>query len=145
MIKIYNYIVNPGLIVIRIRKNGKEILKLSHHAYFGRGGFMSVFVYQTFEIRQDKFKEALDNLKKMKKYRNEQYDHTVEILTPISGKDHTYAILSTYEGLAEMELQNKKMFDNPEYTKLISEFFLKNITQGSIHTQIYRSSISDIK
>lgn len=104
---------------------------------------LSVFVYQTFEIKQDKFKEAIDNLKKIKKFRNELYDHTVEILTPISGQDHTYALLTTYEGLAEMELQNKKMFDDEKYTKLIGEFFLENITQGSIHTQIYRSSISD--
>lgn len=100
---------------------------------------MAVFVYQTFIIKQDKFKEGIENLKEIKKFRNEQYDHTVEILTPISGADHTYALLSTYEGLAEMELQNKKMFDNEEYLKLIGDFFLQNIEQGSMYTQIFRS------
>ncbi|MGG1674393.1 hypothetical protein ACIFOT_01460 [Neobacillus sp. NRS-1170] len=100
---------------------------------------MSVYVYQTFEIKQDKFKEGIDNLKEIKKFRNENYDHKVEILTPISGKDHTYALLSTYEGLAEMELQNKKMFDDEEYLKLIGDFFLENIIQGSMFTQIYRA------
>ncbi|MDN3017040.1 hypothetical protein PH210_12645 [Paenibacillus sp. BSR1-1] len=100
---------------------------------------MSVYVYQTFEIKQDKFKEGIDNLKEIKKFRNENYDHKVEILTPISGEDHTYALLSTYEGLAEMELQNKKMFDDEEYLKLIGDFFLENIIQGSMYTQIYRA------
>ena len=100
---------------------------------------MSVFVYQTFQIKQDKFKEGLDNLQNIKKFRNENYSHKVEILTPITGQDHTYALLSTYEGLAEMEMQNKKMFDDEEYLKLIGEFFLENISQGSMNTQIYRS------
>ncbi|MDQ6597260.1 hypothetical protein E2K98_07575 [Bacillus salipaludis] len=100
---------------------------------------MSVFVYQTFEIKQDKFKEAIENLKEIKKFRNENYNHQVEILTPISGKDHTYSFFSTYEGLAEMELQNKKMFDDEEYLKLISEFFLENVVQGSMYTQIFRT------
>lgn len=99
---------------------------------------MSVFVFQTFIIKQDKFKEAIENLKEIKKYRNEQYNHTVEILTPISGDDHTYALLSTYEGLAEMELQNKKMFDDEKYLKLIGDFFLSQIAEGSMHTQLYR-------
>ena len=103
------------------------------------GAKMSVYVYQTFEIKQDKFKEGIDNLKEIKKFRNENYDHKVEILTPISGEDHTYALLSTYEGLAEMELQNKKMFDDEEYLKLIGDFFLENIIQGSMYTQIYRA------
>lgn len=99
---------------------------------------MSVFVYQTFQIKQDKFKEGLDNLQDIKKFRNENYSHNVEILTPITGQDHTYALLSKYEGLAEMEMQNKKMFDDEEYLKLIGEFFLENISQGSMNTQIYR-------
>ena len=100
---------------------------------------MSVFVYQTFEIKQDKFKEGIENLQEIKKYRNENYNHTVEILTPITGRDHSYALLSTYEGLAEMELQNKKMFEDEEYTKLIGEFFLEVIVQGSMNTQLYRT------
>ncbi|MFZ7943573.1 hypothetical protein [Neobacillus sp. 19] len=102
---------------------------------------MSVYVYQTFVIKQEKFKEGIENLKEIKNFRNENYDHKVEILTPVSGKDHTYALLSTYEGLAEMELQNKKMFDDEEYLKLIGDFFLENIAQDSMYTQIYRSTI----
>lgn len=100
---------------------------------------MSVFVYQTFQIKQDKFGEGIKNIKAIQCFRNEKYDHKVEILTPISGHDHTYALLSTYEGLAEMELQNKKMFDDEEYKKLIEEFFIQNIVQGSMYTQMYRS------
>lgn len=100
---------------------------------------MSVFVYQTFVIRQDKFKEGIENLKEIKKFRNENYDHKVDLLAPISGDDHTYSLLSMYEGLAEMELQNKKMFDDEEYIKLIGEFFLENIAEGSMYTQIYRT------
>ncbi|WP_394232200.1 hypothetical protein [Niallia oryzisoli] len=105
---------------------------------------MSVIVYQTFEMKQDKFKEGIDNLKEIKKYRNENYDHKVEILSPISGEDHTYALLATYEGLAEMELQSKKMSNDEEYGKMIGQFFLENIVQGSIYTTIYRS-LSDKK
>ena len=56
---------------------------------------MPVFVYQTFEIKQDKFKEGLENLQEIKKYRNENYNHMVDILTPITGQDHTYALFST--------------------------------------------------
>ena len=100
---------------------------------------MTVFVYQTFEIKQDKFKEGIENLQEIKKYRNENYNHKVEILTPITGRDHSYALLSTYEALAEMELQNKKMFEDEEYTKLIGEFFLELIVQGSMNTQLYRT------
>ncbi|HZG70109.1 MAG TPA: hypothetical protein VEY51_01110 [Chondromyces sp.] len=100
---------------------------------------MAVFVYQTFEIHQDKFKEGIENLREIKKYRNENYDHSVDILVPISGRDHTYALLSKYEGLAEMEMQNKKMFDDEEYLKLIGDFFLQHIVQGSMNTQLYRS------
>jgi hypothetical protein len=106
--------------------------------FFG-GKKMSVFVYQTFVIKQDEFKEGIENLKAIKKFRNEKYTHNVEILTPISGEDHTYALLTTYEGLAEMELQNKKMFDDEEYLKLIGDFFLKHIAEGSMYTQLYRS------
>ncbi|QCJ42238.1 hypothetical protein FAY30_10155 [Bacillus sp. S3] len=102
---------------------------------------MSIYVYQTFVIKQEKFKEGIENLKEIKNFRNENYDHKVEILTPVSGKDHTYALLSTYEGLAEMELQNKKMFDDEEYLKLIGDFFLENIAQDSMYTQIYRTTI----
>ncbi|RID83703.1 hypothetical protein D1953_15505 [Peribacillus asahii] len=99
---------------------------------------MSVFVYQTFELKQDKFKEAIENLQEMAKYRNENYNHKVEILTPITGRDYTYVLFSTYEGLAEMELQNKKMFDDEDYLKLVGDFFLENIVQGSMDTQFYR-------
>lgn len=100
---------------------------------------MTIYVYQTFEIKQEKFKEGIENLTEIKNYRNENYDHKVEILTPITGKDFTYALLSTYDGLAEMELQNKKMFDDEDYLKIIGDFFLVNITQSSMNTQIYRS------
>jgi hypothetical protein len=100
---------------------------------------MTVFVYQTFVLKQDKFKEGIENLKAIKKFRNDQYDHKVEILTPVSGKDHTYALLTKYEGLAEMEFQNKKMFEDEEYLKLIEDFFLQNIALGSMYTQIYRT------
>ena len=41
--------------------------------------------------------------------------------------------------LAEMEWQNKKMFDDEEYLNLIEEFFLEIIVQGSMNTQLYRS------
>ncbi|WP_075981241.1 hypothetical protein [Bacillus massilinigeriensis] len=100
---------------------------------------MPIIVYQTFVIKQEKFKEGIENLREIKMHRIENYDHTVEILTPVSGHDHTYALLCTYEGLAEMELQNKKMFEDEEYVKLIGEFFLENIEQGSMYTQIFRS------
>ena len=99
---------------------------------------MAIFVYQTFEIKQDKFKEGIENLKEIKTFRNENYDHNVEILTPVSGEDHTYALLTKYEGLAEMELQNKRMFDDEDYLKLVGDFFLENIVQGSMDTQFYR-------
>lgn len=105
---------------------------------------MSIFVYQTFVIKQDKFKEGIENLQEIKKFRNENYDHHVEILTPVSGEDHTYALLTKYEGLAEMELQNKKMFEDEEYLELIGDFFLQNIAENSMYTQIYRS-LSDKK
>ncbi len=118
--------------------------KSRYGKYFLGVLFMSVIVCQTFEIKQDKFKEGIDNLKEIKKFRNENYDHKVEILSPISGEDHTYALLSTYEGLAEMELQSKKMSIDEEYGKLIGQFFLENIVQGSMYTQIYRT-ISDKK
>ena len=100
---------------------------------------MSVFVYQTFIIKQDQFKEGIDNLREIKKFRNENYNHKVEILTPVSGEDYTYALLSTYEGLAEMELQSKKMFEDEEYLELIGPFFLEHVAEGSMYTQIYRS------
>ncbi|WP_423801991.1 hypothetical protein [Neobacillus sp. SAB-20_R2A] len=100
---------------------------------------MSVIVHQTFTIKQDKFKEGIENLREIKKFRMENYNHKVEILTPISGNDHTYALLSTYDGLAEMEWQNKKMFDDEEYLELIGPFFLENIAEGSMYTQIYRT------
>ncbi|MBS4211525.1 MULTISPECIES: hypothetical protein [Neobacillus] len=100
---------------------------------------MAVIVHQTFTIKQDKFKEGIENLREIKKFRMENYNHKVEILTPISGNDHTYALLSTYDGLAEMEWQNKKMFDDEEYLELIGPFFLENIAEGSMYTQIYRT------
>ncbi|HWK23173.1 MAG TPA: hypothetical protein VNS08_09100 [Ureibacillus sp.] len=99
---------------------------------------MSVHVYQTFQIKQEKFKEAIENLQEIKKYRNEQYDHVVEVLIPITGYDYTYAILATYEGLAEMEYQDRKMYDDDEYLKLVGKFFLEHVVQGSMQTQIYR-------
>ncbi|RVT58271.1 hypothetical protein [Niallia taxi] len=102
---------------------------------------MTVYVYQTFSLKQDKFKEGLENLRELKKFSNENYSHKVEILTPISGNDHTYALMTEYEGLAEMELQSKKMTDDEDYQKLIGEFFLQNIEQGSMHTQIYRAMV----
>jgi hypothetical protein len=108
------------------------------------GVLMSVFVYQTFVIKQDKFKEAIDNLREIKKFRNENYNHHVEILTPISGEDHTFALLSTYDGLGEMELENKRLFDDEDYIELIGPFFLENIKEGSMYTQIYRG-LSDKK
>lgn len=43
-----------------------------------------------------------------------------------------------------MELQNKKMFDDDEYVELIGPFFLENIAEGSMYTQIYRS-LSEVK
>ncbi|MBG9543287.1 hypothetical protein ACOSZF_06670 [Cytobacillus firmus] len=100
---------------------------------------MSVFVYQSFQLKQDNFVEALKNLRMIQNYRNENYQHKIELLSPISGDDHTYAFLSTYEGLAEMELQNKKMFEDEEYKKLIEQFFLEDIVQGSMNTQLLRS------
>ena len=100
---------------------------------------MTVFTLQTFVFKQDKFKEGLENLNEIKKFRKDEYGQKLEILTPVSGEDQKYAILTEYEGLAEMELQNKKMFENEEYLKLIEDFFLKNITEGSMYTQIYRS------
>ncbi len=111
---------------------------------FSGGALMSVFVYQTFIIKQEKFKEAIDNLREIKKFRNDNYNHHVEILTPISGEDHTYALLSTYDGLGEMELENKRLFDDEEYLELIGPFFLENIKEGSMYTQIYRG-LSDKK
>ncbi len=112
---------------------------------FNIGGVkMSVYVHQTFVIKQEKFKEGIDNLREIKKFRMDNYDHKVEILTPISGEDHTYGLLAVYEGLAEMELQNKKMFEDEEYLELIGPFFLENSEQGSMYTQIYRS-LSDRK
>lgn len=100
---------------------------------------MAIYVYQSFEIKQDKFQEAIDNLKEIQKFRNQQHNQKVEILTPVTGHDHTYSLLITYEGLAEMELSNKKLFDDEEYVKLIQDFFLEHIVQGSMYTQIYRS------
>ena len=99
---------------------------------------MTVYVYQTFEIKQEKFKEAIENLQEIKKFRNEQYDHTVEVLIPITGQDYSYALLATYESLAEMELQDRKMFDDDNYLKLVGDFFLEHVDQGTMNTQISR-------
>ncbi|CAM5215851.1 NIPSNAP protein OS=Ureibacillus acetophenoni OX=614649 GN=SAMN05877842_106147 PE=4 SV=1 [Ureibacillus acetophenoni] len=99
---------------------------------------MPVYVHQTFEIKQEKFKEAIENLQEIKKYRNDHYDHSVEVLLPISGQDYTYGILATYENLAEMEVQNRKMYDDDEYLKLIGDLFLEQVVQGTMNTQIYR-------
>ncbi|MBM7660506.1 hypothetical protein JOC85_001278 [Bacillus mesophilus] len=100
---------------------------------------MSVYVYQTFEIKQDQLSEAIKNVRTIQNYRNEHYDHKTEILSPISGEDFQYSFLSIFEGLAEMELQSKKMFEDEEYKELITEFMEENIVQGSLYTQIYRS------
>lgn len=94
---------------------------------------MPIYVYQTFEIKQDKFKEGIENLKAIKKFRNENYNHQVELLTPITGNDHTYALVSIYDGLAEMELQDKKMFEDESYLELIGEFFRKYYTREYEH------------
>ncbi|MFK9093622.1 hypothetical protein [Bacillus salipaludis] len=99
---------------------------------------MTVYILQTFVFKQDKFKDGLENLNEIKKFRNEEYGQKLEILTPVSGEDQKYAILTKFEGLAEMELQNKKLFEDEEYLKLMEDFFLKNITEGSMYTQIYR-------
>lgn len=100
---------------------------------------MSVFVYQIFEIKQDKFLDGLKNIRMIQSFRNEKFDHSVELLAPINGEDQKYALLSKYEGLAEMELQNIKMFEDEEYKKMISQFFLEDIVQGSMSTQMYRT------
>lgn len=99
---------------------------------------MPVYVYQTFEINQGKFKDAIENLQNVKKYRNEHYDHTVEVFIPITGQDYKYALLATYEGLGEMEIQNRKMYDDDDYLKLIGDFFLEHVVQGTMYTQIFR-------
>lgn len=99
---------------------------------------MPVYVYQTFEINQGKFKDAIENLQNIKKYRNEHYDHTVEVFIPITGQDYKYALLATYEGLGEMEIQNRKMYDDDDYLKLIGDFFLEHVVQGTMYTQIFR-------
>ncbi|WP_456277967.1 hypothetical protein [Bacillus sp. AK128] len=100
---------------------------------------MSVYVYQTFELKQDKFSEAIKNVRSIQSFRNENYDHQIELLSPISGEDYQYAFLSTFEGLAEMELQSKKMFEDEKFKKLMTEFMTKDIVQGSLHTKLYRS------
>lgn len=102
---------------------------------------MAVYVYQKFILKQDKFKKGLENLRELKRFSNENYKDKVEILTPISGDDYTYTLLTVYEGLAEMELQSKKMNEDEEYQKLIEEFLLQNIQQGSMHTQIFRAMV----
>lgn len=99
---------------------------------------MPVYVYQTFEINQGKFKDAIENLQNIKKYRNEHYDHSVEVFIPITGQDYKYALLATYEGLGEMEIQNRKMYDDDDYLKLIGDFFLEHVVQGTMYTQIFR-------
>lgn len=37
---------------------------------------MTVYVYQTFSLKQDKFKEGLENLRELKKFSNENYSNT---------------------------------------------------------------------
>lgn len=106
--------------------------------------YLTVYVYQTFQLKQEKFQEGIENLREIKKYRNENFNHKVEILSPITGQDHAYSLLFTFEGLAEMELQNKKMFGDEEYLQLMGQFFIENIVQGSMNTQIFRS-MSDKK
>lgn len=103
---------------------------------------MSIIVHQTFEIKQDKFQEAIENLREIQKFRTEEHNQKIDILTPVAGDDHQYAIQITYDGLAEMELQNKKIMDDEKFTELIQSFFLEHIVQGSIHTTIYRTITS---
>src|SRR4051812_1123052 len=100
---------------------------------------MTVYVYQPFELKQEKFTEAFTNLEKIVSYRNENFNHKVELLSPITGPDYEYVLLTTYEGLAEMELQNKKMFADEEFKKLFTPFFLENVVQGSMATFMYRT------
>ena len=59
-------------------------------------------------------------------------------------KTTPYALLSTYDGLGEMELENKRLFDDEDYIELIGTFFLENMKEGSMYTQIYRG-LSDKK
>ncbi|WP_246941291.1 hypothetical protein [Bacillus pinisoli] len=100
---------------------------------------MSVYVYQTFELKQDQLSEAIKNVRTIQNFRNEHYDHQIELLSPISGDDFKYAFVSVFEGLAEMELQSKKMFEDEEYKQLMTAFMTKFIVQGSLHTQMYRT------
>jgi len=100
---------------------------------------MTVYVYQTFDIKQDKFVEAFASLEKIVHYRNEHYSHKVKLLSPIVGPDYTYVLLSEYEGLAEMEIQNKKMFEDDEYKEIFTPFFLEMMVQGSMSTAMYRA------
>lgn len=100
---------------------------------------MTVYVYQTFEIRQEKFMEAFSNLEKIVSYRNDNYSHRVELLSPIAGWDYSYVLLSEYEGLGEMELQNRKMFDDDGYKEIFTPFFLEYVVQGSMTTAMYRT------
>ncbi|WP_053366734.1 hypothetical protein [Bacillus sp. FJAT-27245] len=100
---------------------------------------MTVYVYQTFEIRQEKFMEAFANLEKIVSYRNDHYSHKVELLSPIAGPDYSYVLLSEYEGLGEMELQNRKMFDDDGYKEIFTPFFLEYVVQGSMTTAMYRT------
>lgn len=99
---------------------------------------MSIYVYQSFQLKQENFQEGIQNLANIKSFRNENYSHEIEVLSPISGKDHTYCLIAKYEGLAEMELQNKKMFEDEKYKKMISDFFIEHTVQNSIETQLLR-------
>ncbi|RHW42162.1 hypothetical protein D1B31_05875 [Neobacillus notoginsengisoli] len=99
---------------------------------------MTVYVYQTFDIKQEKFVEAFKSLEKIVQYRNENYSHHIKLLSPIVGPDYTYVLLSEYEGLAEMEIQNKKMFDDEEYKEIFTPFFLEMMVQGSMSTSMFR-------
>lgn len=37
-----------------------------------------------------------------------------------------------------MEIQNRKMYDDDEYLKLVGDFFLEHVVQGTMYTQMYR-------
>jgi len=93
---------------------------------------MSVFVYQTFEIKQDKFKEGIENLQEIKKFRNENYNHKVDILTPITGQDHTYALFLTYElaSLRRYAVKIDQRLVKPEKVVLQAEKIVRSAEEG---------------
>ena len=52
------------------KQNGRLKKRITLKLFdFSEVEYMSVTVYQTFELRQDKFKEGIENLQEIKKYR----------------------------------------------------------------------------